>query len=203
MKLLAEIDSVDTTDFTSVNSKMPYLDAVIMEINRLYPTVHATLRVVNRETTLASGKKPVDLKPGMLIYVSYLNLHTSPKYWGPDAGQFVPERFLGGCKKDQPFMAFGYGPRSCVSLPSLLLTREEEPISSGWIQICHSCSQNISYNATQNLPRGRQGLRPRNETLHSARDHEASGRQGLAPALGKLQINSCELRTRRSCRNRP
>ncbi|MCJ1274219.1 hypothetical protein MMC21_002014 [Puttea exsequens] len=121
MKLLAEIDSVDTTDFTSVNSKMPYLDAVIMEINRLYPTVHATLRVVNRETTLASGKKPVDLKPGMLIYVSYLNLHTSPKYWGPDAGQFVPERFLGGCKKDQPFMAFGYGPRSCVGYKFAIL----------------------------------------------------------------------------------
>ena len=68
---MAEINSVDTTDFTNVNSKMPYLDAVIMEINRLHPTVHATLRVINRETTLTSGKKPVVLKPRMLIYLSY------------------------------------------------------------------------------------------------------------------------------------
>ncbi len=116
-KLMAEINSVDTTDFTIVNSKMPYLDAVMMEINRLYPTVHATLRVINRETTLASGKRPVVLKPGMLIYVSYLHLQTTPKFWGSDAGEFVPERFLGGNNKDQPFMAFGYGPRSCVSIP--------------------------------------------------------------------------------------
>lgn len=112
---MAEINSVDTSDFTNVNSKMPYLNAVIMEINRLHPTVHATLRVINRETTLASSKKPVVLKPGMLIYLSYLYLHTSPKFWGPSAGEFVPERFLGGYKNDQPFMSFGHGPRNCVS----------------------------------------------------------------------------------------
>jgi len=114
---MAEINSVDTTSFTNINSKMPYLDAVIMEINRLHPTVHATLRVINRETKLAASKKPVVLKPGMLIYLSYLHLHTSPKFWGPDAGEFVPERFVGGFKKDQPFMSFGYGPRNCVRLP--------------------------------------------------------------------------------------
>ncbi len=113
---MAEIDSVDTTDFTSVNSRMPYLDAVIMEITRLYPVVPATVRVIRRETTLASGKKPIVLKPGMLIYISFLHLHTSPKFWGRDAGKFVPERFLGVYNKDQPFMSFGYGPRNCVSV---------------------------------------------------------------------------------------
>lgn len=144
---MAEINSVDTNDFTSVNSKMPYLDAVIMEINRLHPTVHATLRVINREVKLASSKKPVILKPGMLIYLSYLHLHTSPKYWGPDAGVFVPERFLGGHNKEQPFMSFGYGPRNCVSPAPADNTKEvnKEP---GWIQICHSCSQGVPRNAS-------------------------------------------------------
>lgn len=119
-KLMDEINSVDITDFNNVNSKMPYLDAVIMEINRLHPTVHATLRVINREVKLAASKKtPVTLKPGMLIYLSYLHLHTSEKFWGPDSHVFVPERFLGGYNKDQPFMSFGYGPRNCVSLPNL------------------------------------------------------------------------------------
>jgi cytochrome P450 len=111
-RLMAEIDSSDLDDFNTVNSKMPYLDAVIMEINRLHPTVHATLRVMNREMKL--GKAGVVLKPGMLIYLSYLHLHTSPKYWGPTAGVFNPERFLGGHDKEKPFMAFGYGPRNCV-----------------------------------------------------------------------------------------
>ncbi|EEA27853.1 hypothetical protein TMatcc_003846 [Talaromyces marneffei ATCC 18224] len=113
-KLMAEIDSVDTNDFNSVNSKMPYLDAIIMEINRLHPTVHATLRVINAETKLAASKNPVVLKPGMLIYLSYLHLHTSPKFWGPDSYKFIPERFLGSYDKTQPFMSFGYGPRNCV-----------------------------------------------------------------------------------------
>ena len=114
-KLVAEINSADNVDFTTINTKMPYLDAVILEINRLYPVVHATVRVINRETTLTSSKKPVILKPGMLIYLSYLNLHTSQKYWGPDAKEFVPERFLDGYNKDRPFMSFGCGPRNCVS----------------------------------------------------------------------------------------
>ena len=118
---MAEINSVDSTDFTNVNSGMPYLDAVVMETNRLHSTVHATLRFIIRETTLTSSKKPVVLKPGMLVLLSFLHLHTSPKFWGPDAGDFVPERFLDRYRKNQPFMAFGYGPRNCVSLHDPLI----------------------------------------------------------------------------------
>lgn len=126
---MAEIESVDITDFDSVNSKMPYLDAVIMEINRLHPVVHATLRVINRETKLASSKDlPVVLKPGMLIYLSFLYLHTSKNFWGPDAGAFNPERFMGGYNKEQPFLSFGSGPRNCVSLSFQLLIRSERHI---------------------------------------------------------------------------
>ena len=77
---MAEINSVDIIDFTTVNPKMPYLDAVIMEINRLYAVVHSTVRIINRETTLASSKKPVVLKPNMLIYLSYLHIKTSPAF---------------------------------------------------------------------------------------------------------------------------
>lgn len=116
-KLMAEINSIDITDFTNVNSKMPYLDAAIIEINRLYPVVHSTVRIINHETTLASSKKPVVLKPDMLIYLSYRHINTSPQFWGLDAADFVPERYFGGYKKDQPFMSFGYGPRNCVRLP--------------------------------------------------------------------------------------
>ena len=125
VKLMAEIDSVDTTNFTNINSKMPYLDAVIMEITRLYPVVHATVRVINRETRLASSKEPVLLKPGMLVYLSYLHLQTSPRLWGVNAKVFDPQKFLGRQKKEQPFMPFGYGPRNCVILPERPPLREE------------------------------------------------------------------------------
>ncbi|KAF3039826.1 hypothetical protein E8E11_005344 [Didymella keratinophila] len=96
---LAEIEAVAEVSFTSVTTKMPYLDAIIMETNRLYPSVPATLRVIERETRLVTAKKPVILKPGMLIYLSYLHMHISPKYWGPTAGVFDPDRFLGGIDK--------------------------------------------------------------------------------------------------------
>ncbi|KAJ4986766.1 cytochrome P450 78A3 [Stagonosporopsis vannaccii] len=120
-KLLAEIESVEKIDFTTVTTKMPYLDAIIMEINRLYPSVPATLRVIERETRLRSCKMPVTLKPGMLIYLSYLHMHTSPKYWGANAGEFDPDRFLNGLDQSKPFMAFGSGTRSCVGYKFALL----------------------------------------------------------------------------------
>ena len=62
---------------------------------------------------------PVNLTPGMLIYVSFLHLQTSPKYWGPTAAEFDPDRFLDGKSKDLPYMPFGYGARNCVSIIEL------------------------------------------------------------------------------------
>ena len=126
-KLLREVDSVeDVFDFTSIHSKMPYLDAVIPEVNRLYPTVHSTVRVLNREITLASSRRDhqsIALKPSTLVYLSLRDINTSPAFWGADAQTFVPERFLGNSgrneQKDtvrQPFMSYGYGPWSCVGL---------------------------------------------------------------------------------------
>lgn len=137
-KLLNEIRSVDEISFTAVTSKKPYLDAVIMEINRLYPSVPTTLRVIERETRLISCKKPVVLKPGMLIYLSYLHMHTSPKYWGPTAAVFDPDGFLNGVDKSKPFMAFGSGTRDCVSKAcSLYVIRLTRP---GRLQVRIACS---------------------------------------------------------------
>ena len=116
---MAEVDAVDTTDFNTFYSGMPYLEVVLMEVNRLHPTVHTTVRVIKQETVLASGKAPVVLKPGMLIYLSFLHMHTSPHFWGHDAGEFVPERFLHTHDKEQAYFPFGYGPRNCVSSQSL------------------------------------------------------------------------------------
>ncbi len=149
-KLMTEIESVEAVDFTTVTTRMPYLDAVIMEINRLYPSVPATLRVIERETRLQTSKKPVTLKPGMLIYLSYLHMHTSPKYWGSSAGEFNPDRFLNGVDKSKPFMAFGSGTRDCVSTA---YERQNRPklISLGWIQICAAVSEGVPHHAVADL----------------------------------------------------
>jgi len=114
-KLMAEVRDVDPLNAGFLDAKTPYLDAILKEVNRLYPTVHATVRAVNREITLTTSKTPVILKPGMLVYLSYLHLHTSTRYWGANAKEFVPERFLeDDAVKNPAYMPFGAGPRSCV-----------------------------------------------------------------------------------------
>ena len=94
---------------------MPYLDAVVMESNRLYPAVFALVRVVNSEVTLHSYQTPITLSPGTLVISSVIHMQRSRKHWGPDAAEFNPERFLRGNQRgNRAYMPFGIGPRNCV-----------------------------------------------------------------------------------------
>lgn len=113
-RLLAEIASSDTEDFKAVSSKMPYLDAVITEINRLHPPIASTFRTVNREISVTSGKSNYSLPPGTLVFLALGCANRSTEQWGEDADKFVPERWLDRKDGDQSHLAFGYGSRSCV-----------------------------------------------------------------------------------------
>ena len=144
---MQEVESVDTLTFTQVNSGMPYLNALVLEIERLYPVVHATLRVMQREATLLSGKQPITLKPNMLVYLPFLSMQTSDKYWGPNAKEFNPDHFLGGRDKERPYMAFGYGPRSCVS-QGLDRCMKRMLTATGWIPDRCSCFEDLPCDTT-------------------------------------------------------
>ena len=149
-RLMQEIESVNTLTFTQVNSRMPYLHALVLEIERLYPVVHATLRIMRREAKLVSGKQHITLKPNMLVYLSYLNMQTSEKYWGPDAKEFNPDRFLGGRDKERPYMAFGYGPRSCVS-HGIDRCMEQRLTATGRIPNRSSCIEDLPCDTPQEI----------------------------------------------------
>lgn len=42
-------------------------------------------------------------------------IHRHPQYWGEDAEQFRPERFLEApLKHPAAFLPFSYGPRNCI-----------------------------------------------------------------------------------------
>ena len=80
-RLLAEIDSSDTEDFRTINSKMPYLNAVIEEINRLHPPIASTFRTVNREISVTSRKSRYTLPPGTLVFLALGCANRSTKDW--------------------------------------------------------------------------------------------------------------------------
>jgi hypothetical protein len=115
-KLLAEIECSDTEDFKTVTSNMPYLDAVITEVNRLHPPIASTFRTINREINVTSCKSQYRLPPGTIVFLALGCANRSTRDWGQYADMFVPERWLGKREGGPSHLAFGYGTRSCVSL---------------------------------------------------------------------------------------
>ncbi|KAF1924287.1 putative cytochrome P450 [Didymella exigua CBS 183.55] len=119
-RLLAEIESSNTEDFRIVNSKMPYLDAVVKEVNRLHSPVASTFRTVNREISITTCKSYYTLQPGMLVYLALGCANRSTTDWGSDADKFMPERWLKSKEDNTSQLTFGYGSRSCVGFKTAL-----------------------------------------------------------------------------------
>ncbi|KAK8157967.1 cytochrome P450 78A3 [Phyllosticta citrichinensis] len=97
--------------------QMPYLNAVCNEILRLKPPVPATLRVTDHDTTILGHHIP----KGTTVIVPILAINTNPKFWGEDADEFNPDRWLapgcantGGAESNYALETFIHGPRSCI-----------------------------------------------------------------------------------------
>ena len=101
-----------------------YLTAVTNEVLRFYSPIAQTLRIANCDTTIQGQFVPRDT----IITLSPWATNTDPKFWGADAHEFKPERWLhpdqggtsvanaasGGATSNYAFMTFLHGPRSCI-----------------------------------------------------------------------------------------
>ncbi|XP_048007489.1 cytochrome P450 4V2-like [Leguminivora glycinivorella] len=92
--------------------KLQYLEAVIKETLRLYPPVPVTAREVTDDVTLPSGTTLVN---GVSAVLNIWATHRNPAFWGADAEQFRPERFLEGpLKHPLQFQPFSLPMRNCL-----------------------------------------------------------------------------------------
>lgn len=100
-------------------TSMEYLNMVMQETLRLYPT----LAFLDREATLEEDEEyslepysPFKIPNGMPIYIPQAAIYRDPKYF-PEPNKFVPERFSPENKDNiisGTFMPFGIGPHKCI-----------------------------------------------------------------------------------------
>ncbi len=104
---------------------LPYLNAVCSEVLRTHSPVPYTLRQSKKDTTIQGQYIP----SGTNIVVAPWATNVDQNFWGLDAGDFNPERWLksenvgmkpdnaishGGATSNYGFMTFLQGPRSCI-----------------------------------------------------------------------------------------
>lgn len=114
-----EPDGLTYTDL----KPLVYLNAVVNEVFRMYPSVPHRWRLCNTATTLLG--RPIS--KGTLVAFPIYSMNRDPALWGPDADEFQPERWMmdveaaqqqqrntSGKRDSYAFMTFGQGPRRCV-----------------------------------------------------------------------------------------
>ncbi|KAF7289757.1 hypothetical protein MIND_01349300 [Mycena indigotica] len=134
-KLRDELTSFGPQDATwdQLTSSLPYLDAVVLEILRLHPAVPETTRQAQTDDVIPLSE-PITAKSGELVTqiavpkdtvvtVSIRCMNRSTAFWGPDAAEFRPERWLTFDVDDlrakaiqghRHLITFLDGPRQCL-----------------------------------------------------------------------------------------
>lgn len=95
-----------------------YLQHVMSEILRLYPSVPFNDRKATKNTSLPrgggkDGNSPIYVKKGQQVYYSVHLMHRRKDLWGPNADKFEPERWQTR-KSGWEFLPFNGGPRICL-----------------------------------------------------------------------------------------
>lgn len=114
-RVYQEIQDVVGNDEVSMDHlrSLKYLECVIKEAQRLFPSVPFIGRKHDTDFDLGNGQViPAGVQVGVFIYL----VHRDPRHW-PEPEKFDPDRFLPeNSKKRHPFASvhFSAGPRNCI-----------------------------------------------------------------------------------------
>jgi cytochrome P450 len=101
----------------------PFLNAICEEALRLFPPVPTAVRRAVRQTTIDGTEVP----KGTFVIVLPWAINRNPRYWGEDAAEFRPERWItqtadgkmrankhGGAASNFNEATFLHGPHACI-----------------------------------------------------------------------------------------
>ena len=125
-KIYSEVDTSDTLleGLSALEERYPYLDAVVQETLRMYPSLWAAYRAARIDDTIETPEGTIDVPAGTQVVLSPYITQRRGEQWdksGYPAEEFVPDRWdpdhikaLGLKADDLRVFSFGHGTRVCM-----------------------------------------------------------------------------------------
>lgn len=105
--------------------KMKYMDQVVTEALRKWPSSTQLDRMCVKDYVYDDGDLKLNIKKGTSVLIPVYGIHHDPQYY-PNPERFDPERFSDENKANivpGSFLPFGIGPRNCIGMWRIKISR--------------------------------------------------------------------------------